>query len=296
MTRDNGIGKSPDEVDAEAVSNNDYAAHLGVELETDGGTDADPDAEEPTKAELWAVVKSQQKAIEDQQETIDALEERVEELEDETEQAEDVRTDLAAALNSAVEDAEEAREIARSASATANQVRSEVEDDEDGQSADHNLPGDVKPSSSPLDFFANCSTFGVKRRFVEQQNKTNTYRAVEVAQKWEEYANRRTDGTGIFWTRENVESALIEVQGQKPHRETIRRVWKELKSLGGSDVTEKTRQVGRTQEPTEIIAMSMETAEGLTENRYVGLDLLDADGGTAGGVTPVVTGPEAADV
>ena len=70
----------------------------------------------------------------------------------------------------------------------------------------------------------------------------------------------------------------------------IKRVWETPVEIGGDDIVEKTRQVGRDQTKAEILAMDIETAEGLLEQRYVGLDLLeDSDRkATTGGVTPVV--------
>lgn len=280
------VGKSADEVDAEQPSDAEFAAFMGVERTSQDAEE--PEDDEPTKAELWAVIKSQQQ-------TIEALEGRVEELEEEVEKTRETQKNFAKDLSNATTNSEEAKEIARSANANVNQLEAKVEGD-DQQEKKHDLPGDVKPSSSPLDFFANCSTFNVKRRFVERQNKSNTYRAVEVAKKWQEYAHRRNDGSAVFWTKADVESALIEVLGEAPHRQTVSRVWSKLKELGSGDVREKTRQVGRTQDPKDILVMSMDTAEGLTEGRYRGLDLLDADGGETGGVTPVVTEPEAATV
>ncbi len=80
--------------------------------------------------------------------------------------------------------------------------------------------------------------------------------------------------------------------GKEPHRQTVKRVWETLLELGGDDLAAKTRQVGRQQEPMEILAFDRPTAEGLLDKRYVGLDLLDGSAGkaTTGGVTPVVTG------
>ncbi|MDG5761779.1 hypothetical protein QA600_20875 [Natronococcus sp. A-GB1] len=43
----------------------------------------------------------------------------------------------------------------------------------------------------------------------------------------------------------------------------------------------------------EILAMDLETATGLLEDRYCHLDLLEEGAVSAGGVTPVVTKPTA---
>ncbi len=89
---------------------------------------------------------------------------------------------------------------------------------------------------------------------------------------------------------EDVEAALTAELGKEPHRQTVKRVWEKLIKVGGDDPVEKTRQVGRDQTQTKLLAMDSDTAEGLVEQRYVGLDLLeDSDRkATTGGVTPVV--------
>ena len=131
----------------------------------------------------------------------------------------------------------------------------------------------------------------MKELFVEQSNRANTYRAICVAQRWPEFAQRRTDGSGIFFTREHLETALTAHLGESPYRQTIHRVWDQLRELGGDDVRVKRRQIGRKQEPKELLTMDMETVEGLLDSRYLGLDLLEATAGKTqtGGVTPVVT-------
>jgi hypothetical protein len=143
-----------------------------------------------------------------------------------------------------------------------------------------------------LDFFANCRQSKLKTMFVEQSNRQNTYRAIVVAKRWPEFATKRSDGSGVFLTKEAMTTALTAHLGRTPHRQTVSRVWEKLLELGGRDCTRKTRQVGRTQEPTEILTMDIDTAEGLLEKRYVGLDLLEMSDRktTTGGVTPVVTG------
>ena len=150
----------------------------------------------------------------------------------------------------------------------------------------------VEPSSSPLDFFANCRQSKVKQAFVEESNRQNTYRAIAVAKRWPEFATRRTDGSGVFLTKDDVRTALTAELGKQPHRQTVARVWDKLLELGGSDVVEKRRTVGRNQATKQILTMDKDTAEGLLEKRYIGLDLLEAttDKAQTGGVTPVVTG------
>jgi len=221
------------------------------------------------------------------------LRERVEDLEKDQEANHDVATTAVAKAQtneSRVDDLEEqetqTREIARSAIAKANQV------DADQQEDAEDLPHGVEPSTSPLDFFANCREEKIKEVFVEQSNQNNTFRAVKVAKRTLEFAHERNDGSGFFWTREDVDRALTAVLGKQPHRETRKRVWSKLIELGSDDLKQKYRQVGRTQEKTEIISISRDTAERLLEKRYIGMDLLDGSNRKAatGGVTPVVTG------
>ncbi len=94
----------------------------------------------------------------------------------------------------------------------------------------------------------------------------------------------------MFFTKADVETALTAELGKEPHRQTVKRVWEKLIEIGGNDLVEKTRQVGRDQAKTELLVMDIETAEGLVEQRYVGLDLLENGDrkATTDGVTPVV--------
>ena len=126
--------------------------------------------------------------------------------------------------------------------------------------------------------------------FVERTNRQNTYRAISIAKRWPEFATKRTDGSGVFMTKADLQTALTAELGKEPHRQTIKRVWETLVEIGGDDIVEKTRQVGRDQTKTELLAMDMATAESLLEKRYVGLDLLEHSDhkATTGGVTPVV--------
>jgi len=125
-----------------------------------------------------------------------------------------------------------------------------------------------------------------------ESNRQNTYRAITVAKRWPEFATKRTDGSGVFPTKDDITTALTAELGKQPHRQTVARVWDTFRELGGTDIQTKPRQVGRRQESTEILTMDMETAQGLLEKRYIGLDLLDGTTAKAqtGGVTPVVTG------
>ncbi|QIO25016.1 hypothetical protein [Haloarcula sp. JP-L23] len=227
--------------------------------------------------------------------TIDHLQTRVADLEATLDSTHDVATTAvgdAAANASRLDDIEaeqsKTHDVAKSAIAKAQQLDADADHQTDAET----LPEGVEPSSSPLDFFANCRQQTLKQVFVEQSNRQNTYRAIAVAKRWPEFATERTDGSGVFLTKDDVEDALLAELGRTPHRQTIARVWDTLQELGGTDLVQKTRQVGRRQTQTEILAIDMETAEGLLEQRYVGLDLLAGSAGkvTTGGVTPVVTG------
>ncbi|WP_367175657.1 hypothetical protein [Haloarcula rubripromontorii] len=225
--------------------------------------------------------------------TIDDLQARVDDLEADLEQTHDVATTAvgtAAENESRLDDIETQQEtthdIAKSAIAKAQQLEADTDQQEDAEQ----LPEGIKPSSSPLDFFANCRQSKVKTMFVERSNRQNTYRAIAVAKRWPEFATKRTDCSGVFMTKADLQTALTAELGKEPHRQTIKRVWETLVELGGDDIIEKTRQVGRDQTKTEILAMDMKTAEGLLEKRYIGLDLLENSDHKAatGGVTPVV--------
>jgi hypothetical protein len=225
--------------------------------------------------------------------TIDGLQERVKELEDDVEQTHDVATTAigdAATNDQRLDDLETQQEpthdVAKSAVAKAQQLEADADHQEDAEQ----LPEGIGPSSSPLDFFANCRQSKVKTMFVERSNRQNTYRAISIAKRWPEFATKRTDGSGVFMTKADLQTALTAELGKEPHRQTIKRVWEKLIEIGGTDIVEKTRQVGRDQTQTEILAMDMATAEGLLKKRYVGLDLLENSDHKAatGGVTPVV--------
>jgi len=225
--------------------------------------------------------------------TIDDLHERVTELEADLEQTHEVATTAvgdAATNDQRLDDLEAqqetTREVAKSAIAKAQQLEANTDQQEDAEQ----LPEGIEPSSSPLDFFANCRQSKVKTMFVERSNRQNTYRAISIAKRWPEFATTRTDGSGVFMTKADLQTALTAELGKEPHRQTIKRVWEKLIEIGGGDIVEKTRQVGRDQTQTEILAMDMKTAEGLLEKRYIGLDLLESGDHKAatGGVTPVV--------
>jgi len=196
--------------------------------------------------------------------------------------------DLRATVKEVDERTAETREIAKSTVAKVSQLESKA--DPDKQEDAENLPHGVEPSTSPLDFFANCRQRKVKKVFVERQQKPNTYRAVRVAKWWDEFATTRSDGSGVFFDRDDIEQCLTALLNKNPHPQTVSRVWNKIVDLGGEDVVEKTHQVSNKQEKKEILAMDMETAEGLLDQRYIGLDLIEDPGhkATSGGVTPVV--------
>jgi hypothetical protein len=219
---------------------------------------------------------------------VETQSDRIEELEERIDKNDQVRTDLAQNANEATSVAEEAKEIACSASAKVSQIETSNE----GESVEATqLPGDVEPSTSPLDFFANCRPYKVRKRFVDERNEQNTYRALLVAKRWDEFATKRTTGDGVFFTRNDVRQALTAIMGEQPHGTTITRVWDSMVGLGGGDLEERTRQVSPKQPAKEILAMDLETATGLLEDRYCHLDLLEESTTSMGGVTPVVTQP-----
>lgn len=133
----------------------------------------------------------------------------------------------------------------------------------------------------------------MKQCFVDEHNEQDTYRALLVATRWDEFATKRTTGAGVFFTRDDVRQALTAITGEQPHGTTITRVWEAMKRLGGSDLKERTRQVSPKQPAKQLLAMDLETATGLLENRYCHLDLLEESTASTGGVTPVVTQPTA---
>ena len=135
----------------------------------------------------------------------DRLQERIEQLEAKLERTHDIATTASghseaneSRLDDLETDHEKTRDIARTAVAKAEQADCE----ETGS-----LPDGIEPSSSPLDFFANCRERTVKERFVEQSNRQNTYRAISVAKRWPEFGTERVDGSEIFFTKEDMTSA-----------------------------------------------------------------------------------------
>ncbi len=49
-----------------------------------------------------------------------------------------------------------------------------------------------------------------------------------VAKRWPEFATERTDGSGVFFTKDDVETALTAELGKEPHRQTVKWVWEKL--------------------------------------------------------------------
>ncbi|TYL37444.1 hypothetical protein CV102_17720 [Natronococcus pandeyae] len=246
--------------------------------------------------ELRSKVESLETENETLKRRVETQSKRIDELEDRVDKNDQTRKDLAKNATEAASQAEEAKEIARSASAKACQVEATINkttaDDETAEQTAQ-LPGDVEPSTSPLDFFANCRQYKVKKRFVDERSEQNTYRALLVAKRWEEFATKRTTGDGVFFTRDDVRAALTAIMGEQPHGTTITRVWDALRELGGGDLEERTRRVSPKQPAKQILTMDLETAAGLLEDRYSHLDLLEEGTSSMGGVTPVVTQPTA---
>ena len=265
-------------------------------------TTPDSDAQSTTNqtlAEELRTLRSRVDELETEKEVlerqVETQSERIDELKERVDTNDQTRKDLAKNATQANSKAEEAKEIARSASAKACQVEATLEESESDDTTNETaqLPGDVEPSTSPLDFFANCRQHKVKQRFIDDRSEQNTYRALLVTKRWEEFATKRTTGDGVFFTREDVRQALTAIMGEQPHGTTITRVWEAMRDLGGSDLEERARQVSPKQPTKEILTMSLETATGLLENRYCHLDLLEESTASLGGVTPVVTQPTA---
>lgn len=130
------------------------------------------------------------------------------------------------------DDRKKTRDVARSAMLKAEQEMV----DPDQQEGVEQLPEGIEPSSSPLDFFANCRETKIKELFVERSNRQNTYRVIKIAKRWKEFATERSSGSGVFFTKEDVTTALTAELGKAPHRQTVKRVWEKLLELGGDDV------------------------------------------------------------
>lgn len=311
------IGKDPGEIDAEQPDEDAVLEALGF----DDGNEPSSDESEQTDDvqeigetdDLRGVVENllheveylkrerekDRQLISDLERDNERLRERVTELEDEQEKASRNRKDLAKRMTESLETAKESKEIAKSASAIAQQAKTTAESDGDAQDREdpQQLPGGVEPSSSPVDFLANCRQLRVKKHLVDNGTpRRNRWRALLVYKRWEEFATTRKDGSGVFWTKDDVREALTAILGERPHAQTLKRVWKEMQAIGGSDAELKRRKISSKQDAQEIVAMTMETAEGLLEARYHQLELLDADGQVTGGVTPVVTEPGTAEV
>ena len=117
------IGLSPDEVDENAVSDDDFAAAMGMDVpEPSTSNTGTAEQEVPSRETMWAVIQQQA-------EQIDTLEQRVADLETATEKASTARTDFAANAHEANENAKTAREISKAATAKVSQLEAEIEDE-----------------------------------------------------------------------------------------------------------------------------------------------------------------------
>lgn len=308
------IGKHPNEIDTETPDNQAVADELGFgDLEDEPANDpadstqvSDLPDEKPDNETMWEIVQDLAGQLETERRKRKQLEQRLDEQQQEQNRAERNRKEIAGQLNQISNDVEEieetvetSKEIAKSASANANQARQIAEtgqtamDQEDAE----DLPSGVEPSSSPVDFLANCRQHRVKKHLVDQGTpRRNRFRALLVMKRWEEFATMRTTGDGLFWTRDDVKKALTAILGEQPHGTTVKRVWDEMQAIGSNDVDVTRRKVSSQQEGKEIITMDRETAEGLLETRYYHLELLDSDGKLTGGVTPVVMEQDTAEV
>jgi len=279
------IGKPPEEIDAEAPSDDAVSAALGIGVDDGQNVDDDQDSDEPpSRAEMWEVIKFQQQ-------TIDELSERVDELESDVDETHNVAKTASGNAACAESDAEDALEASKSAVSVTNDLSDRVTALEEGEDAADqtapSLPADVEPASSPLDFFSNVREHNARDTLWE-----NEWRAVRIAKRWDEFATIGNSRGNIGWTRDDVRQALTAELGERPHAETISRVWRKLVDLGSDDVVEKRRNNSSTIGGGEkLIEMDREVADGLQAGRYEHLDLFDGTGSSSrgGGVTPVVT-------
>ncbi|MBX0326051.1 hypothetical protein EGH21_23865 [Halomicroarcula sp. F13] len=129
------------------------------------------------------------------------LQTRLDELEAQHKRTHDIATTASAKAETTASNLDEletqherTHDVAKTAIAKAHQLEADTDHQEDAES----LPHGVEPSSSPLDFFANCRQSKLKTMFVEQSNRQNTYRAIAVAKRWPEFATKRTDCSGMF--------------------------------------------------------------------------------------------------
>lgn len=203
------------------------------------------------------------------------LRERVDVLEENQETTHDIATTAVAKaetnksrVDTLETEEDETREIAKSAVAKASQVEADISSDQQEKIED--LPQGVEPSTSPLDFFANCRAQKLRKTFVEQGNKTNTYRAICVAKRWPEFGRQTTAKGGqdiVSFNRDDLKDALTAHLGERPHRQTVTRVWRRLRDdLGGDDIEEGERNDASG--TTKVLRMDLETAEGLLDSRY----------------------------
>lgn len=95
--------------------------------------------------------------------------------------------------------------------------------------------------------------------------------------------------SGVFFTHDDVRQTLTASMGEQPHATTITRVWESMVELGGSDLEERTRQVSPKQPVKVILAMDLETANGLLEDPGPAREECNE----CCSVTPIVTQPTA---
>lgn len=289
--------KTPEEVDEEAVSDEQFEEYLNSQIGA-GGEDTTSSQSGADSQDLNAVLQQLTELVARQQKEIERLEERVDDLEKRTDEQKRWRKEITEVANRAQSEATEAKdtaekgkEIARCASGKVATLEKEMEDGSD-EPEGGTTTGGAEPSSSPLDFLANCRDTRVKELLVEKHNNKRKYRAIQVAKRWEEFAKVRDGRRGkvVIWLREDVEDALTAVMGEKPHPQIVTRVWDTLQAIGGEDLVEARRKISNKQEAHQILRMNLPDAKSLCENRYHQYDLLEDElRGHAGGVTPVVT-------
>lgn len=208
--------------------------------------------------------------------------ERIEELEE-------TQDEHSERIEEAEETAEQSVSSSREIAASVNAMKNESESDEPEQAAGK--------ATSPMDFFINCQQY-----HVNQTLSNNRARAVEIVRRRDEFSREGSYRGSRIFEKDDVKEALTAIQGKRPHRETVRRVWDYISDMGGKDVYEATVQVGTTRSGSrkEVIRVSPDADERFNEGRYVGMNLLSHTNGPdaarsvlSGGVTPVVTGETA---
>lgn len=299
-----GIGKSPDQVDQEAPSQDAVAAALGMEF-SDGSPNTTSDGAE-TSEDVAADIDLDSDAAGILQKVLERvsrlerenaqLSKRVENLEEDNRE----KGDRINELEEQVAELEDAKEAAEDAVATSKEIASAVNalqeddvgegDDRGGDRGDH--PAEA---SSPMDFFVNCQQFHVDRKL-----SANRARAVQIVRRYDEFAQKGRGTGAVIFEKSDVVQALHVIMGKRPHRETANRVWEYIDGMGKQDIEQTTVQIGREDSKKEVLKITPDTLERFDEGRYVGMNLLEGiNAGEAqnvargGGVTPVVTGATA---